>query len=347
MRKKFNFRNIERYKLSQSPFAQRPTQRDIASLLGEKKDDLRRLADYKNEFIVRRQTVTGKNGKIRDLAYPVGRLRAAHERFKFHLNKVIQPGYLFSPRKGKSQKDNAAHHLEGKQYLTLDLKKFYPSTSDAMVRRWLIEELGMHSDVAGLLTRICTVDGKVSFGSPVTPVLCALIHRRMFDQIADLCIQRGHNYSVWVDDLTISGDFIPGDIVIKIREIIRKSGLKSHKLHYRTGNRPVFITGIGVVGSSLIVPNTLNLKIKQCWNDYYLAETDDEKFNLTLRLLSYLGTVRQISGASSAKGRKASDQMNSLRQKQQKREKSAENLRQIKLAVKPKSSLSAEPLPWH
>lgn len=316
----------ERYEIERSPLSQRPTQRDIAALLGETRDELRRLINYKNEFIVRRQITTGKKAKVRDLAYPVARLRAAHERLKFHLNKVKQPSYLFSPRKNRGQRDNAELHLDQDQYLTLDLKQFYPSTSEDMVRRWFRDDLGMYEDVAGLLTHLCTIDGKVSFGSPVTPVLCTLVHRRMFDQIADICNARGLRYSVWVDDLTISGDFVPGEVVRQIRAVVRTAGLKSHSIRYRSGNRPVFITGIGIVGPRLVAPNSLDLKIKESWTEYHAAETDDERDFLTQRLLSYLGTVRQISGAKTDRGRKAADEMNSLRQKRDKRRRTAEQI---------------------
>ncbi|GAA3850799.1 reverse transcriptase family protein [[Pseudomonas] carboxydohydrogena] len=316
-------KNIERYEIDRSPLAQRPTQRDVALLLKETKDDLRRLATYKEEFIVRRQT-TSKNGKVRDLAYPVGRLRAAHERLKFHLNKVKQPDYLFSPRKKKGQRDNAAHHLDQDQYLTLDLKQFYPSTSDLMVRRWFRDYLGMYDDVAGLLTRLCTIDGKVSFGSPLTPVLCTMIHRPMFDQIAKVCDWRNLRYSVWVDDLTISGKFVPREALHEIREIVRVHGFKTHRIKYRTGNRPVFITGIGVVGALLVAPRSLNQKIKELWVDYHDSVTDEERESLTLKLLSQLGTVRHIAGPNSKVGQKAANQMNSLRQKLNKMQQAAE-----------------------
>ncbi|TQI74072.1 reverse transcriptase (RNA-dependent DNA polymerase) [Bosea sp. AK1] len=315
--------HYERYGVDRSPFAQRPTQRDLASLVGETRDDLRRLASYKEQFIVRRQVETGKKAKLRDLAYPEGRLRGVHERLKFHLNKVKQPSYLFSPRKGRGQRDNALHHLDQDQYLTLDLRQFYPSTSSQMVREWFRDHLGMYDDVAGLLTHLSTIDDKVSFGSPLTPVLCSLIHRPMFDRIADICEARGLRYSVWVDDLTISGRFVPGEVLRQIREVVQQFGLQSHKISYKTGNRPVFITGIGVVGSRLVAPNSLNLKVKEAWTGYHNAVTDDEKDAMCQRLLSYLGTLRQIVGGKTEAGRKAADQMNSLRQKRDARRKAA------------------------
>jgi len=335
----------ERYELYQSPFAQGPTQRDVAALLGETRDDVRRLINYKEHFVVRRQIETGKKKKLRDLAYPEGRLRAAHERLKFHLNKIKQPSYLFSPRRNRGQRDNAALHLDQDQYLTLDLKQFYPSTTFQMVKRWFCDHLGMEEDVAGILAHLSTVDGRVSFGSPLTPVLCSLIHRPLFDRIAAVCRSRGLRYSVWVDDLTISGRFVPREVLNQIREIVRTAGLKSHSIRYRCGNRPVFITGIGVVGSSLVAPNSLHTKIRDCWAEYHSALTDDERDVLAQRLLSYLGTLRQIAGVSSKLGKKAADEMNSLRQQRDKRQRKrwvAEKLRRKEWDERPKV-VSLEP----
>lgn len=286
--------------------------------MGETRDDLRRLINYKEQFVVRRKAKVGKKQKIRDLRYPVSRLRRVHERLKFHLNKIKQPSYLFSPRKNRSQRDNAEHHLEQKQYLTLDLKQFYPSTTSYMMNRWFKSEMGMYEDVAGLLTHLCTIDGRASLGSPLTPVLCALIHRAMFDKIASLCEHYGLRYSVWVDDLTISGQFVPGKVIEQIREIVREAGMKSHKIRYRTGNKPVFVTGVGIVGATLVVPNSLNLKIKTLWENLHNAETLHEKDSCIQALLTNIGTVRYIVGYESPTGRKASDQMNALRQRREK-----------------------------
>lgn len=321
LRKKYN----ERYELECSPFSQRPTQKRVASLLSETRDNLRRLVNYKEQFIVRRKVMTGKNGKSRDLAYPVSRLRAVHERFKFHLNKIKQPSYLFSPRKNFSQRDNAAHHLDQFQYLTLDLKQFYPSTTRQMIFDWLSSELGMYEDVAGLLSHLCTVDEQASLGSPLTPVLCSLVHRKMFDQIADICDKRGLRYSVWVDDLTISGNFVPGTVLNEIREVIRSFGLKSHRIKYRNGNKPVFVTGIGIIGKNLIAPKSYNLKLKRLKQSLDKAATDDERDSITLDMLSLLGTIRYISGSKSNIGQKAANQMNMLKQKKIKRDRKSEH----------------------
>ncbi|MDI6026164.1 reverse transcriptase family protein [Corticibacterium sp. UT-5YL-CI-8] len=311
---------IERYELDRSPFSQRPTKRDLVPLLGESLKDLTTLSipAFKEQFVVRRQTRTGRNQKLRDLVYPEGRLRGIHERLKFHLNKVKQPSYLFSPRANRSQRDNAALHLDQDQYLILDLKQFYPSTSSLMVQSWLEEELGMYSDVASLITNLSTIDGKVSFGSPLTPVLCTLVHRKLFDRIADLCEVNSMQYSLWVDDLTISGKAVTGKFLNEVRKIITEFGLKSHKIKFLTGNRPVFITGIGVVGRKLIGTHAMNLKIAGLWKDYHETTEITDRDKCVQRLLSALGGQRHIVGPETKAGMKIADEMNSLRQKKAK-----------------------------
>jgi RNA-directed DNA polymerase len=311
--------SIEKHELARSSLAQKPTQRDLAELIGESKTDMLLLAtaSYKEQFIERRPKKV--KDKVRNLVYPVGRLRRVHEKLKFHLKKIKQPSYLLSPRCGLGTRDNALVHLDQDEYLSLDLRQFYPSTTEEMVKNWYINELGMFKDVARVLIALTIFDGRVPFGSPLTPVLVSLVHRKMFDDIAALCDEQNLRYSVWVDDLTISGSFVPRAIMGQIRKIVRGAGLTTHKVKFLHGNRPVFITGIGVVGTKLIVPNRYNLRLKDAWNNYHSAITDDEVDSCTDRLLSQMGAIRYIVGRSSATGQKMSDQMNSLRQQRSKR----------------------------
>lgn len=333
----------ERYGLERSPFSQKPTQKKLAELLGMSRDELRRNANYREQCIVRR--TEDINGKVRQLAYPVGPLRIIHEKLKYHLNKVKQPDYLFSPRKGVGQRDNAEHHSGHNQYLSLDLKQFYPSTTHSMVKSWLRDELGMYEDVAGLFAILATVDGVVSFGSPLTPVLVSLVHRNMFDEIATECEKRGLAYSVWVDDLTISGDFVEAEFLKSTREIVARRGMQSHKITYRSGNRPVFITGIGVVGRHLVAPQKLHRRIKELWCQFYDAKTDEERESVTQQLLAQMGTLRHIAGPKSDMGRKTADRMNSLRQKRDKwRRKSIST--DFKCSISVHEKTTSHQLPW-
>lgn len=308
----------EPYTLDRSPLAQNPSQRDIAALVKETKEALQTLVTprFKEQFLVRREITTGR--KVRKLVYPVARLRAAHERLKFHLSKIVQPSYLMSPRTGRAQRDNAAAHINACQVLTLDLKQFYPSTSRSMIRNSLMAQFGMAPDVAGLIAHLGTADDRACFGSPLTPVLASIVHRPMFDAIADLCIANDLSYTVWVDDLTISGEMITGEFVASVRKIVRENGLRSHKLRLRTGNRAVFITGVGIVGADLVVPRHMELRSVELWDNLHQAITFNEMDSASRRLLAHLGAIRFVVGRSSVRGQKLANEMHSIRQKRQK-----------------------------
>ena len=187
-----------------------------------------------------------------------------------------------------------------------------------MIRNSLMIQFGLQADVAGLIAHIATADDRACFGSPLTPVLAALVHRPMFDQIADRCSDDDLSHTVWVDDLTVSGARITGSFRSDIRDIVAHSGLKSHKLKVHTGNRPVFITGVGVVGANLIVPKRLELRSKELWTALKAAETFEEKDVCSNRLLSHLGGIRAVVGPSSRRGQKLASEMNSVRQKREK-----------------------------
>jgi hypothetical protein len=77
-----------------------------------------------------------------------------------------------------------------------------------------------------------------------------------------------------------------------------------------------------------VAPNSLHRRIKECWAEYHSAETDNERDAVCQRLLSHLGTLRQITGTKSISGRKAADQMNSLRQQRDRRQVAAQERRQ-------------------
>jgi len=303
----------ERYSFETSPWVQNINQSDLATLLEIKKDKLEALIDHKDYWIIRRTELIGK--KMRALAYPKGKLRTVHERLKYHLNKIKQPVYLYSPRKGRSQRDNALAHQAQIQYLSIDIKQFYPSTSGEHIFRWAHHVAGMKADVAGMLTRLVTIDERMPFGSPLSPILTTLIHRPMFDQIYEACRLRGLRMTLWVDDLTISGKFTPGELVKQIRDIIRSNGLKSHKIKFRTGAKPVVITGLPVSASGVSAPRAVHQRIQDGFSAIRTSVTDSQRARAIDRLLGHIGTYRYYSGASSPEGRKAANQMASLRRR--------------------------------
>lgn len=309
--KQHRAQRYERYEFRDSPWVQDLTQCKLADLLGTTKDRLERLIDGKDRFVLRR--IEEIAGKKRSLAIPIGKLRSVHERLKFHLNKIKQPDYLFSPRKGRAQRDNAALHQEQAQFLGLDIRQFYPSTTSEHIFRWAHHVAGLRADVAGMFTHLIAVDGKMPFGSPVSPVLTTLVHREMFDEIHALLERQNLRMSLWVDDLTISGSFVRGDIIEQIRAVIRRSGFQTHKIKFRSPGRPIIITGVPIERQKIVAPQGLQKRVRDGYAALRQELTDAERRHAIDQLLGALGSYRYHVGAATPQGRQAANRMDALR----------------------------------
>ncbi|KAF0178777.1 MAG: hypothetical protein FD124_3005 [Alphaproteobacteria bacterium] len=310
-------RTHERYALTRSPLAQRLTQKKLANLLRRPLPQLKGLIKYKKSFVV--AEVREIDGKARPLCYPRGPLRSVNEALKYQLSKIRLPDYVASPRRGRGQRENAAVHVDAKQILTLDLRKFYPSVSRRYIARFFREEFSMHPDVAGLITELLTFEGRVLYGAPATPVLVMLAHRKMFDQIDNACLAFGTKMSLWVDNLTISGAEVPGALLVQVREIIASHGYKTHDIAFVTTNRDSTVTGVVVRCGELHPANSSNLAIRDLEAALRNSVDPSEYEAKANRLLSRLGGQLHILGTQREWGQKIARRMNVIRQKRDKR----------------------------
>ena len=124
--------------------------------------------------------------------------------------------------------------------------------------------------------------------------------------------------SLWVDDLTVSGRFVPGELVKEIRSVIAGNGFKSHKIQYRSGAIPVIVTGVPIVDGAIAAPRALHDRLRDGYRELAACHGDADRSHQIDRLLSNLGTYRYLVGPSSDAGRQAAGRMNALRQRRAK-----------------------------
>lgn len=309
------------YPVERSPLAQGMTQRELAKLLGTTVGDLRREIWYKEPATVRRQHVTGrgKKTKLRDLAYPQhgSSLHLMHQRLARLLWRIQLPDYVYSPQQGRTIRDNAALHAGQRQRRQLDLKAFYPSTTTEMIRARLMETFGMHRDVANMIAHLVTIDGRAAFGSTVTPILMILLYRAMFDRIAEACEARGLRFSLWVDDMTISGKMVGFDLLEEARDIVREYGHRTHKIVFRGAQERACATGIWSEGKTLMPSHEQEKRLRLALANMRSAgreKTTPDCFDrAAMTALSAAGTIRYIAGPASAQGQRMADLMETIR----------------------------------
>src|ERR1700704_2363281 len=103
-------------------------------------------------------SIVNEKGKARPIQWPKRRLQAAHARVHKLLSRVEVPKYLHSAVRGKSYVSNAAAHDPKMPTIKIDVKKFFPSVSRAVIFSFFAGPLKCRRDVAGLLADILTFD---------------------------------------------------------------------------------------------------------------------------------------------------------------------------------------------
>jgi RNA-directed DNA polymerase len=257
----------ELYSIEQSPLYRIGRQKDLVPLFGQDLKTLRRLARDRYHHYWRKDLMIGE--KLRSIVCPFGTMRKLHERIQAISNRIKQPAYLHSPRRGHTAAGNADLHRFSKTIAKLDIRQFYPSTTSEHVYRFFRYRMEMCDDVAGLMTHLCTVDGKLPFGSPLSPILCTLVHRDLFDHIAQHCQFNGLIMSLWVDDITLSGETIRPSVMWTIKGIIHAKGLKYHKVQIRERLSGAIVTGHYIHRGGIAAANKHHLGVRDS-----LAELD-------------------------------------------------------------------------
>lgn len=197
-----------------------------------------------------------KDGTFRKVNAPRGDLKRIQKRISELLMRLKTPAYLKSPVRGISNIDNAAHHRGKLAFHLLDVEDFYPScTGEKMV--WFFDRvLQCSPDVTAILVKLTTLEDVLPAGSPASPPLAFWAYKDMWDEIDLIARNNNCNVTVYVDDITISGETVPGSLVYAIKQRLAHHGHRYKKSKEASQiNAPVVVTGVVVRGQKLLMPN--------------------------------------------------------------------------------------------
>ena len=241
----------KRYALNQSPlYCLRSRRRLAAEIFGVDLSLLEGVASKEGNY---RIFSIQQGAKSRQVEVPKAILERLHRRIFALLERVEKPHYLHSGVKTRSYITNARSHLGCTPLVKLDIKKFYPSVSAAMVYRFFHDALQCSPDVAGLLTRLCVFEGHVPTGSCVSQLLAFFAVKPLFDSIQCLAESNGLCFTVYVDDMTLSGARATPSILWDVKRLVHAYGLQYHKDHAYSPEDKRVVTGILIDGHRLAV----------------------------------------------------------------------------------------------
>jgi hypothetical protein len=245
------------------------SRKKLAALLGFDLSVLEGLAAATNNF----RTFEIKQGiKLRKVEVPKRRLERVHRKVFSLLERIEKPEYLHSGIKGRSYITNAKVHTGSVPLVKLDLKKFYPSIGGARVYRFFQQALQCSPDVAGLMTKLCIVDGHVPTGSCVSQLLAYFSAKPMFDELHMLSVQWGLRDTCYVDDLTWSGERATPSFLWDAKKVVHRHGFKYHKDRIYTANDQKVVTGVMIEGDRIAVLPSRELKLWKNINALGMSE---------------------------------------------------------------------------
>ncbi|QJB58263.1 reverse transcriptase family protein [Pseudodesulfovibrio sp. zrk46] len=257
-----------KYSLSQSPFYKLSTKKKLAQLLGQPLADLQALAKSNGNYNVYTLLPKSKLShpyfvkKERQVQEVRPHLKTVHTRILNLLKRIKTPTYLHSATKGKSYKTNAESHLNRNALYKVDIKSFYESISFGRIYHFFHEIMKCNEDVAHLLTRLCAYQRNLPTGSCISPLLSYWTNVTMFDDLYIFSRAHGLTMTLYVDDLTFSGNEISKRTCFEIDKIIAGYGYKPHKQKQYSTKKTKIVTGLALCNDRLDIPNKRRGKIR-------------------------------------------------------------------------------------
>ena len=216
-----------------------------------------------SDYIVHR--IPKKSGGLRMLHEPKPELKELQRRVLRWLQARGLGGGKRSHafERGRSIATHAWLHVGREVVVRLDLKDFFGSTTDAMVRTALVRE-GAGAEQAQEIVDICSLDGSLPQGAPCSPLLANVAAKRMDLRLASLAESRKAVYSRYADDLTFSaGNGDLNGLIPTVDAIVADCGYRVNRrktLVMRSGRRQL-VTGL-VVNRELNAPRELRRKLR-------------------------------------------------------------------------------------
>lgn len=290
-------KNRKTHRESDSALFRMRSKSRLAKLLQIDVQSLKNLAynpDLYSEFYL-----TKSDGGSRPINAPSARLKSVQSRLTYLLQSIATPDYLYAPALRRSYVDNAACHLGSATIQAFDIVNYFPSCKENRVIWFFHRRMKCSPDVAAILRGIVTHKGSLPQGSPCSPILAYLCYQDMWNEIYEIAKQYNCRMSLYVDDLTISGESVPRRLAWEVETILHRHGHKSNQgKKHRRYMRPMEVTGVIVDRDRLIVPNRQHKRLVEVRSELKKSTCPDEQRRLKQQLRGRLAQFGQVAKKS-------------------------------------------------
>jgi RNA-directed DNA polymerase len=221
------------------------TRKELADLLGASDDLICQITASPSEFYGE-FTIPKSNGDPRTIRPPHRSLRRLQRSIMDALlARVSLRSCLHGGIKRHSIVSHARPHIGQKLVATLDIKRFFPSTSTSHLEP-VLSHLGFCGEAICDLLQLVTLNNELPQGGPSSSLLANLAFSQGDSRFIALCRKRRLSYSRYVDDIAISGQCDFKDLKGPFCDAIRDAGydIADSKLLFMPRHRRQIVTGL-------------------------------------------------------------------------------------------------------
>lgn len=256
------------YRLQDSPIYKLQSKKKLAKLLFTSVTALRGMTDKSiphYEYWEEKKT----DGSMRPLCRPHEGLDKVQSRIAYLLACIETPDYVHAPVPRKTYVTNAAAHRGSRAFCLMDIESFYSSCREDKVLAFFHHQMQCSLDVAVLLARLCCDKGSLPQGSSSSPILSYWTYSEMWNAIYKIANDAGNIFTLYIDDLTASGNIVLRKTIWKIQQQIHKHDLsiKTKKTRWAI-DKPVDVTGVIVSQAGMRLPNKQHKKLAQAISEF-------------------------------------------------------------------------------
>lgn len=291
-------RSANRYDLTKSGLFRLPTVKALAHLLEWKgtPSSLRsfsRRTDLFDEYELKDR----RSGKIRKIQSPTADAKRLQERLNKLLKQIRVPDYLQSGVPGRSHLSNSREHLIAKgATVTVDITNFYPSISRRRVFRLFRTVFECPGDVADVITDLVCCNGHLATGSPASVLLSFFACRDMFDAIAERSIRIGAKFTLYVDDVAITGNTVGDGDITYLEGLFSRFGFMSKREKSRTFRKrsPKIVTGRAFRNGVSRAPNKKHEELGAALRDLRTAKPSVKRTRSAIGKLENMSLLDEV-----------------------------------------------------
>ncbi|ERL56382.1 reverse transcriptase family protein [Psychrobacter aquaticus] len=243
--KKLKVKTDKKYSIDQCRLYRVTSLKKLCEILGINNQDLKVLIDKSKNSEFYHCYVNQKGRLIQE---PINLMYRVHNRIANLLSRVETPSYIHYSKKGCSHISNAKAHLHSKQLITFDIKSYYQNIGNETIRKFFRDKLKCEQDVAYILSIICSFEGSLPTGSQISVYLCNLVNLDMFQEMYLQSHKAQQQFTVYADDITISGQIVNDSHYNVMKKIIERYGytVKEEKTKRYNSNQIPIVTGIAL-----------------------------------------------------------------------------------------------------